>query len=84
MVGDRIFVVDLVRSARLQASVSSAPVYFYRFSYRGRHSLSEDFSGKDIDLGNHFLLFSKNYYEIYKTLIFYYHLKYSLFDIDNR
>ena len=59
MVGDRIFVVDGVRSARLQASVSTAPIYFYRFAYRGRHSLSEDFSGKDIDLGEVSFFFFK-------------------------
>ena len=41
MVGDRMFVVDCIRTAKMQTVVSTAPVYFYRFSYRGHHSLSD-------------------------------------------
>lgn len=41
MVGDRLFVVDVERAARLQAAANTAPVYFYRFAYRGKHSYSE-------------------------------------------
>lgn len=45
MTGDRLFVVETERSARMQAAARLAPVYFYKFSYRGKHSLSELVSG---------------------------------------
>ncbi|XP_047107326.1 venom carboxylesterase-6-like [Schistocerca piceifrons] len=48
---DRMFVVDVERAARMQAAVNTAPVYFYVFSYRGKHSFSEIMSGNDVDLG---------------------------------
>jgi hypothetical protein len=51
MTGDRHFVVEAERAARLQAAVNSAPVYFYQFGYRGRHSLSEVMSGTNINFG---------------------------------
>ncbi|XP_026687867.1 venom carboxylesterase-6-like [Diaphorina citri] len=41
MVGDRLFVEGVEAAAKLQAKAVSSPVYFYRFSYRGKHSLSE-------------------------------------------
>ncbi|KAI5749797.1 hypothetical protein M8J76_010240 [Diaphorina citri] len=41
MVGDRLFVEGVEAAAKLQAQAVSSPVYFYRFSYRGKHSLSE-------------------------------------------
>ena len=41
MVGDRLFVVDVERAARLQAASNTAPVYFYRFAYRGKNSYSK-------------------------------------------
>uniref|UniRef100_A0A1B6J7A4 Carboxylic ester hydrolase n=1 Tax=Homalodisca liturata TaxID=320908 RepID=A0A1B6J7A4_9HEMI len=44
MVGDRLFVVNVERAARLQSAARLAPVYFYRFSYRGKHSYSEQMS----------------------------------------
>ncbi|XP_069694918.1 venom carboxylesterase-6-like [Periplaneta americana] len=51
MFGDRLFVVDLVRAAKLQAAVNSAPVYVYRFGYRGKHSNSEPMSGTSMNFG---------------------------------
>ncbi|XP_069694919.1 venom carboxylesterase-6-like [Periplaneta americana] len=51
MVGDRMFVVEVERAARLQAAVNSAPVYFYQFGYRGKHSFSEAMSGSDTNFG---------------------------------
>lgn len=45
MFGDRLYVVDVERAARLQAAVTSSPVYFYKFTYRGKHSYSELMSG---------------------------------------
>jgi len=51
MTGDRHFVVEVERAARLQAAVNSAPVYFYQFGYRGNHSLSEVLSGTNINYG---------------------------------
>ncbi|XP_050428947.1 venom carboxylesterase-6-like [Adelges cooleyi] len=44
MIGDRLFVVDIVKAAQIQAQVGTSPVYMYQFAYRGRHSLSELFS----------------------------------------
>uniref|UniRef100_A0A1B6MDP2 Carboxylesterase type B domain-containing protein n=1 Tax=Graphocephala atropunctata TaxID=36148 RepID=A0A1B6MDP2_9HEMI len=44
MVSDRLFVADVERAARLQAATRLAPVYFYRFTYRGKHSYSEQMS----------------------------------------
>ncbi|CAH0390833.1 unnamed protein product [Bemisia tabaci] len=41
MFGDRLYVVHVERAARLQAKSNTAPVYFYRFTYRGKHSYSE-------------------------------------------
>jgi len=51
MVGDRHFVVEMERAARIQAAVNSAPVYVYQFGYRGKHSLSELISGTNTDFG---------------------------------
>jgi len=44
LASDRWFVVETERAARMQAAARLAPVYFYRFSYRGKHSLSETMS----------------------------------------
>lgn len=41
MVGDRLFVEGVQAAARLQAGRQSSPVHFYRFSYRGKDSLSQ-------------------------------------------
>lgn len=41
MVGDRLFVEGVEAAAKLQAKLQTSPVYFYRFSYRGKGSLSE-------------------------------------------
>lgn len=51
MAGDRHFVVEMERAARIQAAVNSAPVYVYQFGYRGKHSLSEYISGTNTDFG---------------------------------
>jgi hypothetical protein len=51
MAGDRHFVVEIERAARIQAAVNSAPVYVYQFGYRGKHSLSEFLSGTNTDFG---------------------------------
>ncbi|GLV38036.1 uncharacterized protein CBL_07834 [Carabus blaptoides fortunei] len=49
-IGDRLFVVDAEKAARLQAQVNQSPVYLYRFSYRGSISLSQLFT-QDTTLG---------------------------------
>jgi hypothetical protein len=51
MAGDRHFVVEMERAARIQAAVNSAPVYVYQFGYRGKHSISEVMSGINTDFG---------------------------------
>ncbi|XP_049937818.1 venom carboxylesterase-6-like isoform X1 [Schistocerca serialis cubense] len=49
--GDRIFVVEVERAARLQASINKSPVYFYVFGYRGKYSFSESMAETDVNLG---------------------------------
>lgn len=51
MAGDRHFVVEMERAARIQAAVNSAPVYVYLFGYRGKNSLSELMTGTSTDFG---------------------------------
>ena len=51
MVGDRLFVSEVERAARLQAAVNSAPVYFYQFDYRGNMSFTDIVSGTNINFG---------------------------------
>lgn len=51
MVGDRLFASGIVLSGIMQAAVSRAPVYLYRFQYRGKHSASEAFSHTEDDFG---------------------------------
>jgi hypothetical protein len=43
--------VDIERAARMHAAVYKAPVYFYVFGYRGKHSLSEYFCGEQTNYG---------------------------------
>ncbi|KAF4524672.1 hypothetical protein B566_EDAN009516 [Ephemera danica] len=49
MVSDRLFVVDAQRAAELQASFS--PVYFYKFNFRGGHSLTDIMTDSKKDFG---------------------------------
>ncbi|XP_015597352.1 venom carboxylesterase-6 [Cephus cinctus] len=51
MVGDRLFVVDAEKAARVQAKVNESPVWFYYFSYKGASSTSEFLSGTKEDFG---------------------------------
>ncbi|XP_075234816.1 venom carboxylesterase-6-like [Lycorma delicatula] len=54
LVGDRIFGSGIVQSALMQAAVSDeekAPVYLYRFGYRGKYSASQAFSHTETDFG---------------------------------
>lgn len=41
ILSDRLFISGIEDTVKLQASVTSSPVYYYYFSYRGAHSLSE-------------------------------------------
>ncbi|GLV38034.1 Esterase 6 [Carabus blaptoides fortunei] len=50
-IGDRLFVVEAEKAARLQAQVNKSPVYFYRFSYRGGHSISEYYAKNQDNFG---------------------------------
>ncbi|XP_046680494.1 esterase E4-like [Homalodisca vitripennis] len=43
MLSDRLFAADIEKAARLHASVTSSPVYFYSFSYRGTYSAGNFF-----------------------------------------
>lgn len=51
MVSDRMFIVDAQRAAELQALTSKAPVWFYKFNFRGEHSLSDLMTGTKTDYG---------------------------------
>lgn len=44
MVSDRLFVSCAEEAAKIHAEMSTAPVYFYYFSYRGSQSLSTSFT----------------------------------------
>lgn len=51
MAGDRFFVVDSEKAARMQAEVNQLPVWYYYYSYRGSDSLSRAMSGTDTNYG---------------------------------
>ncbi|KAI4495710.1 hypothetical protein M0802_008333 [Mischocyttarus mexicanus] len=51
MAGDRFFVVDSEKAARLQAKVNQQPVWYYHYSYRSAYSLSEAMSGSKKNFG---------------------------------
>lgn len=44
MIGERLFKADSAYSARIQSSVKESPVFFYKFAYRGKVSLSHQLS----------------------------------------
>lgn len=49
--GDRTFVIDAEKAARMQAKVNKSPVWFFYFSYRGAHSLSEVATRTNVNYG---------------------------------
>ncbi|XP_011259279.2 venom carboxylesterase-6 [Camponotus floridanus] len=51
MAGDRFNVVDSEKAAQMQAKVNRNPVWYYYFSYRGNHSLSDFISGTTNNYG---------------------------------
>lgn len=51
MSGDRFFVVDSEKAARMQAKVNKNPVWYYYFTYRGAQSLSNAYSGTTVNYG---------------------------------
>lgn len=51
LVGDRLFTAYIEFAIREQAKANSAPIYYYKFSYRGKYSLSEFYSGRSDDYG---------------------------------
>jgi len=62
MISDRLFVVDIVKAAKMHSQLYKSPVYLYQFGYRGSHSLSEYFSKSNENYGNknilnHIILF---------------------------
>lgn len=59
IISDRTFIVDIHKTAKLQASLMESPVYFYYFTYRGAHSKSEYRSGTDKNFGKKNLLLKK-------------------------
>lgn len=40
MASDRLFANDIQQAARLQSAAMNSPVYYYYFTYRGKHSFS--------------------------------------------
>lgn len=65
MSGDRFFVVDSEKAARMQAKVNQNPVWYHYFSYRGVQSLSDSFSGSTVNYGKYMVKFQCSY-QIYK------------------
>lgn len=53
MTSDRMFKEPVARAAKLLASKSVSPVYFYEFGYRGQYTLSNKYtkSGHSDGLG---------------------------------
>ncbi|KAF7989104.1 hypothetical protein HCN44_007414 [Aphidius gifuensis] len=51
MIGDRLFVVDGEKAARMMAIANKSPVWFYFYSYRAQFSLSDDFIPSRKDFG---------------------------------
>ncbi|CAL7947466.1 unnamed protein product [Xylocopa violacea] len=49
--GDRFFVVDSEKAARLQAKANQQPVWYYYYTYRGAESLSNVMSGTTTNYG---------------------------------
>jgi hypothetical protein len=45
MAGDRFFVVDSEKAARMQAKINQNPVWYYYYSYKGAENLSTALSG---------------------------------------
>lgn len=41
MVGDRYFLAGISKLAKLHSSLYSAPMYIQKFSYRGKHSVTQ-------------------------------------------
>lgn len=54
--GDRTFVIDAEKAARMQAKVNKSPVWFFYFSYRGAHSLSEVATRTNVNYGTFFVI----------------------------
>lgn len=59
MVGDRLFVVDAEKAARMQAKSNKSPVWFYYYTYKATSSLSNTFTGTKENFGqyNFFFIF---------------------------
>lgn len=55
MIGDRLFVFDGEKAARLMAKANKNKVQFYYYSYRAAQSLSEALSGTKENYGTFFL-----------------------------
>ncbi|XP_014477483.1 PREDICTED: venom carboxylesterase-6-like [Dinoponera quadriceps] len=51
MAGDRFFIYDSEKAARMQAEVNQNPVWYYRYSYRGANSLTRILSNSDKNYG---------------------------------
>lgn len=51
MSGDRLFVNDIQKAVRLQASKVNSPIHYYYFTYRGAHSSSEWLRQSNENLG---------------------------------
>ena len=56
MVGDRLFIVDGVKAAKLTAKVNKSPVWYYYFTYRGANSASDAMSRTTQNFGNILIL----------------------------
>lgn len=73
MAGDRFFTVDSIKAAKVQAKVNQQPVWYYYYTYRGAHSLSECFTKSNENFGK------KNENRISIVKIFSYDMLFTLF-----
>lgn len=63
MAGDRFFVINSEKVARMQAKVNQNPVWYYYYSYRSVDSWGDALAGKKIDDYGMFLRISKLFKE---------------------
>lgn len=55
LVGDRIFAADAEKAARAQAHVNKNPVWFFYYSHRASHSISDNMSNSSKNLGKSYM-----------------------------
>lgn len=69
MIGDRLFVVDGEKAARMMAKSNKSPVWFYFYSFRGQFSLSDLYTSTTENFGLLFIMISHEKLQKLRKLI---------------